>query len=165
MKRPTTNYLVNKNMKKILTMAIFACMTALMMTSCSAFSDDSDPYGGTEAAKNLSGVWKLKTVTRNSVDITSLMDFSKFKLNLNSDGTYTIDNYLPFIVLDNGTWSIDDPSYPFLLSFKEQSANAALDVELSYPVVNGSRALSITFSPGCFTNKYTYTLERVSTGK
>lgn len=159
------NLLGNDNMKKLLTMAVVACMTALMMTSCSAFSDDSDPYDGTEAAKNLSGVWKLKTVTRNSIDITSFMDFSKFTLNLNTDGTYTIDNYLPFIVRENGTWAIDDPSYPFLLSFKEQSANAALDVELSYPVVNGSRALAITLSPGCFTNTYTYTLERVSTGK
>jgi len=152
-------------MKKILKLALFSFLTAIAITSCSAFSDDSDPYGGTEAAKNLSGVWKLKTVTRNSIDITSLMDFSKFTLNLNSDGTYTIDNYLPFIVRESGTWAIDNPQYPFLISFKESSANASVDVELSYPVVNGSRALSITHSPGCYSNSYTYTLERVSTGK
>lgn len=143
-------------------LAFCSLLTVLAMTSCSTFSDDSDPYGGTEAAKDLSGVWKLKTVTRNSIDITSLMDFSKFTLNLNSDGTYTIDNYLPFIVRESGTWAIDNPQYPFLISFKESSANASVDVELSYPVVNGRRALSITHSPGCYTNTYTYTLERVS---
>lgn len=146
-------------------LAFCSLLTVLAMTSCSTFSDDSDPYGGTEAAKDLSGVWKLKTVTRNSIDITSLMDFSKFTLNLNSDGTYTIDNYLPFIVRESGTWAIDNPQYPFLISFKESSANASVDVELSYPVVNGRRALSITHSPGCYTNTYTYTLERVSTNQ
>jgi hypothetical protein len=152
-------------MNKIMKLAFCSLLTVLAMTSCSTFSDDSDPYGGTEAAKDLSGVWKLKTVTRNSIDITSLMDFSKFTLNLNSDGTYTIDNYLPFIVRESGTWAIDNPQYPFLISFKESSANASVDVELSYPVVNGRRALSITHSPGCYTNTYTYTLERVSTNQ
>ncbi len=152
-------------MKKLLTRVAVACLTALVAASCSTFSDDTNPYGGKEAVKDLSGVWKLKTVTRNSIDITTQMDFSKFTLNLNSDGSYSIDNYLPFIVRENGTWCTDDPAYPFMLSFKEQTANASIDVELSYPIVNGKRALSITHSPGCYSNTYTYTLERVSTEK
>lgn len=165
MRQQTNNHLGRYNMKKIMKMAFVTLMSAMMVTSCSSFDDDTNPYGGQEAAKDLSGVWKLKSVTRNSIDITSLMDFSKFTLNLNSDGSYSIDNYLPFIVRESGVWSTDDPNYPFLISFKEQSANASIDVELSYPVVNGSRSLAITHSPGCTSNSYTYTLERVSTGK
>lgn len=159
------SHLQQKDMKNLLTKAVVVCLTALATASCGTFSDDTDPYGGKEAAKDLSGVWKLKTVTRNSIDITTQMDFSQFTLNLNTDGSYSIDNYLPFIVRESGTWAIDDPSYPFVISFKEQSANASIDVELSYPIVNGKRALSITHSPGCYSNTYTYTLERVSTGK
>ncbi len=152
-------------MKNSLKMAFVALMAALFVSSCSTFSDDTEPYNVQEAVKDLSGVWALKTVTRNNVDITSQMDFTQFRLNLNSDGTYTIDNYLPFIVMENGTWGIDNPLYPFLLSFKEVSANASLDVELSYPIVNGKRALSITHSPGCYTNSYTYLMERVADAK
>ena len=159
------SHLQLKDMKNLMTKVAVVCLTMLAMASCGTFSDDTDPYGGKEAVKDLSGVWKLKTVTRNSIDITTQMDFSQFTLNLNSDGTYSIDNYLPFIVRESGTWGTDDPTYPFMLSFKEQSTNASIDVELSYPIVDGKRALSITHSPGCYTNTYTYTLERVSTDK
>ena len=145
-------------MKYSLKMAFIALIATLFVSSCGTFSDETDPYNAKEAAKDLSGVWRLKTVTRNNVDITSQIDFSQFRLRLNADCTYTIDNYLPFIVFENGTWGIDNPQYPFLLSFKEASASASLDVELSYPVVDGKRALSITHSPGCYSNSYTYVM-------
>ncbi len=159
------SHLLQKDMKRLLTRVVVASLTVLAVASCGTFSDETNPYGGKEALKDLSGVWKLKTVTRNGIDITTQMDFSKFTLNLNSDGSYFIDNYLPFIVRENGTWCTDDPACPFMISFKEQTANASIDVELSYPVVNGKRALAITHSPGCYSNTYTYILERISTYK
>ncbi len=150
-------------MKNIIKTFMFVVVGALLF-SCSAFNDDTDPYNVTEASKDLSGVWKLKTVTRNNIDITNQMDFTQFTLSLNHDGTYSIQNYIPFIVREDGTWGIDNPDYPFLLTFKESSSSEATNVELSYPVVDGKRALSITHSPGCFRNSYTFTMERVSTG-
>ena len=130
------------------------------MTSCSQFSDDSSPYDVAEAVKGLDGVWKLKTVTRNGIDITSDMDFSKFALHMNSDGTYHIENYLPFVVEKDGTWKTDDPHYPFRLSFLENGTAGDVSVDFNIPVVNGQRSLQITLSPGCASNVYTYMLEK-----
>jgi len=132
----------------------------LLLMSCSQFSDDSKPYDVTEVAKNVSGVWKLKSVTRNDIDITSDMDFSKFELHITNDGRYHIENYLPFVVEKDGKWTTDDPLYPFQLSFLEDGAVSSVDVNFNFPVVNGQRSLLITLSPGCASNKYTYTLER-----
>ena len=135
-------------------------MAAILTVSCSTFSDETNPYGGGEAMKNMSGTWKLQTVTRNGVDITGSMDFTRFQLHLKSDGTYNIENYLPFVVREDGTWSVNDPYYPMLLSFKENGAADGINLNFNYPVVDGKRSLSITLSPGCHSNTYVYTLYR-----
>ena len=137
-----------------------ALFIGMSMTGCSQFSDDSNPYDVAEAVKGLDGVWKLKTVTRNGIDITSDMDFSKFALHMNSDGTYHIENYLPFVVEKDGTWKTDDPHYPFRLSFLENGTAGDVSVDFNIPVVNGQRSLQITLSPGCASNVYTYMLEK-----
>ncbi|MBQ8047750.1 MAG: DUF5004 domain-containing protein [Prevotella sp.] len=137
----------------------FLAFAALvLMASCSTFNDDSNPYDVEEAVKDMSGIWKLKTVTRNGVDITKSMDFTRFQLQLNSDGSYHIQNYLPFVVNGSGTWSVNDPKHPMLLSFMENGASEAISLDFNYPVVNGDRAISITLSPGCYSNTYVYTL-------
>ena len=83
-----------KNISKMLSMILIVGG----LVACNAFSDSTDPYAATEALKDLSGVWKLKSVVRNDVDITKEMDFTQFALHMNSDGTFHIDNYLPFVV-------------------------------------------------------------------
>ena len=133
-----------------------------IFASCSTFSDDTDPYGAVEGLKDLSGAWKIENVTRNNIDITRAVDFSQFTLHLIADGTYHIENYLPFVVRQNGTWGIDDPQYPFNLSFKENGQGENMTVELKYPISNGERKLFITLSPGCSSNKYVYQLIRTS---
>ena len=133
-----------------------------IFASCSTFNDDTDPYGAVEGMKDLSGAWKIENVTRNNIDITRAVDFSQFTLHLLADGTYHIDNYLPFVVRQNGTWGIDDPQYPFNLSFKENGQGENMTVELKYPISNGERKLFITLSPGCSSNKYVYQLIRTS---
>lgn len=137
-----------------------ALLMALLLTSCSQFADDTSPYSVPEAVKNVSGVWTLKNVTRNDIDITSDMDFSKFELHITNDGRYHIENYLPFVVEKDGTWTTDDPLYPYQLSFHEDGATSRVNVNFNFPVVNGQRTLLITLSPGCASNVYTYVLER-----
>lgn len=61
----------------------------------------------------------MSAVSRNGIDITDMMDFTRFHIVLNEDNTYEIENYLPFIVKANGSWSVDDPIYPFHLLLKE----------------------------------------------
>lgn len=136
----------------------FILMLISIMVSCSTI----DVYNVEESVKDISGVWKLQLVSRNGVDITESMDFSQFALNLNSDGTYTIDNYLPFVVKENGTWNTDNPTMPFQILFKEGSKSEPVKVELNYPIVNGSRSLTIKLSPGCYSNTYVYQLIRTS---
>jgi len=144
---------------------IVMVVVALTMAACSTFNDDSNPYGTSEAMKDMSGVWRLKTVTRNGVEITKQMDFSKFRLHLNTDGKNRIENYLPFVVSNDGTWAVNDPQHPMQLSFKENGAAEGIDLDFNYPMSDGSRSLSITLSPGCPANSYVYMLYRENGGK
>ena len=47
-----------KNISKMLSMILIVSG----LVACNAFSDSTDPYAATEALKDLSGVWKLKSV-------------------------------------------------------------------------------------------------------
>lgn len=113
-----------------------------------------------EAPKDISGNWQVIKATRNGTDITSIVDFSQFKLNFNS-GSYTLVNRLPFLVSQSGTYSLDDPQYPFQISFTP-SGSKAVATAFTYPIVNGARQLSITFSPGCANNSYVYTFQKAN---
>lgn len=136
------------------------CALFCLMFSCSLLEDEKPVYS--ESAKNLDGTWKIIKAYRNEVDITGLMDFTQFRLSFKQDHTYTIENYLPFIVGKDGVWSLDDPQYPFRLSFTADGSPDALQTTISYPIVNGHRQIGLTFSPGCKNNNYTYLLEKTT---
>jgi len=137
-------------MPLVLLMAI-----AAFIMSCD--DDDVDPVQ--EAPKQLSGSWQIVQIFRNEVDMTGSIDASKFRLNFSSDGTYTIDNYLPFVVRSNGKFSLDDPQYPFKIIFREDATQESVSIGFTYPVVLGKRQIHLSFSPGCANNKYEYVLE------
>ena len=143
--------------KMIVVTLLLVCITS----SCDEFKDQS-PDIQEEGIKDVSGSWKIMKASRNGVDITTSFDFSKFRLNINQDKTYSIDEYIPFLVRDNGTWDTDDAHYPFKLSFKEANAPEPIVSILNYPVSGGKRVIKLTFTPGCHSNSYTYELERVS---
>ena len=64
------------------------------------------------------------------------------------------------MVEKDGKWMTDDPRYPFRLSFVESGSETGVSVDFNIPVVNGQRALQLSFSPGCASNVYTYKLEK-----
>lgn len=66
------------------------------MSACNTFKDEITPDSYMEVPKQLDGKWQLKTVIRNGTDISEVMDFSQFRLIMNKDNTYNIENYLPF---------------------------------------------------------------------
>jgi hypothetical protein len=115
-----------------------------------------------EAPKSLEGQWKIIKVLRNDLDITTAMDFSKFKIRFSADNTYTLENYVPFLVKKEGRYALDDPQYPFKISLQEDGDATQLTTDLNYPIVNGKRQLSITFSPGCNANQYVYVFEKIT---
>lgn len=136
-------------------------LAMIMLVAClSCDNNASDPPQ--EPIKNIEGSWKVVSVTRNDVDITDAVDFSQFKINFNQDNTYSFENYLPFIVKEQGTWSLDDPQYPFKINFMENTNAEAIATDLTYPIVQGKRQIRISFSPGCHANTYAYVLERVN---
>ena len=143
-------------MKNILKTALVISLAGIMGVSCDSYKDVETPEELVEHDKNLSGVWQLSRVKRNSIDITDAMDFSQFRLHLNSDNSYELENRLPFPVEENGEWSVDDPTHPFQLTFREYDAQDGIDVAIQYPIVEGCRQLTITHSPGCKSNKYEY---------
>jgi hypothetical protein len=113
-----------------------------------------------EALKDITGNWQVIKATRNGTDLTSIVDFSQFKLNF-ANGNYTLQNKLPFLVNQNGSFSLDDPQYPFKITFTATGAQPVSTV-FTYPVVNGKRQLSLTFSPGCANNSYVYVLQQIN---
>ena len=142
---------------------IYIWMLCLLFLAgaCDKF-ENNVPETPEEAVKEIDGVWKISKVTRNSIDITNLMDFTKFRIRFNLDNTYTINNYLPFSVKSDGTWSLDDPQYPFNLELTEANSDEPLITAFNYPITNGKRQIVLSFSPGCKKNIYTYTFEKTS---
>ena len=142
-------------------LVIGAFLTLTMISSCDTFEDEMTPDSYSETIKLVDGNWRLFTVSRNGIDITKYMDFSRFHIVLNKDNTYEIKNYLPFIVKGNGTWSVDDPQFPFHLIFREDGADETVETEIGFLTVDGERQLTIKLSPGCHTNTYVYTFKQV----
>ncbi|SRR5258706_7660576 len=116
-----------------------------------------------EPVKDLNALWRIQTVTRNETDITQFIDSVGFRLTLSSDNTYTLQgNNIPFLVnAAAGTWSVDDPQYPHNITFKPTDSTNAFTGSIATPVAQGNRTLNITFSPGCHSNAYVYTFEKV----
>ena len=142
-------------------LVIGAFLTLTMISSCDTFEDEMTPDSYSETIKHVDGNWRLFTVSRKGIDITKYMDSSRFHIVLNKDNTYEIKNYLPFIVKGNGTWSVDDPQFPFHLIFREDGADETVETEIGFLTVDGERQLTIKLSPGCHTNTYVYTFKQV----
>ena len=69
------------------------------------------------------------------------MDFKRFHVLLNKDNTYKLNNYLPFIVKNDGTWNVDDPIYPFHLILKEEGSEKEVKTEIGFLTVDGNADL------------------------
>ncbi|MFT4153395.1 DUF5004 domain-containing protein [Parafilimonas sp.] len=117
-----------------------------------------------EPVKDLNATWRIADITRNAVDITAYVDSAGFRLTLSGDKTYTLEgNNIPFLVnTASGTWSSDDPQYPYNLTLTPTDSTTSYTGSIATPVSGGQRTLSITFSPGCYSNTYIYTFEKMN---
>ncbi|ANH83061.1 hypothetical protein A8C56_20585 [Niabella ginsenosidivorans] len=111
-----------------------------------------------EASKNIVGTWKIASVIRNGVDITPYFDFAPFSIEFKEDGSYIVNNQAPFVISKNGTWSLDDPTHPLHISFRQEGASQTFTNEFDYPVVEGARRIVLRGAPGCTSNTYQYSL-------
>jgi hypothetical protein len=113
-----------------------------------------------ESIKTIAGSWGIIHATRGGTDLTSGFDFTHFRIVF-TDSTYVIDSLVPFIVKTNGKWAFDDPQYPFNITFKPTDS-ASVTTPFSFPVTGGVRNIILSFSPGCTSNIYQYTLQKVN---
>jgi len=137
-------------------------LSLLVCTSCK--KDVINP--ATESVKDLSGTWRIVKASRNGTDLialadTNIINFNKFSITFKS-GSYTLSNLLPFIVTQNGTYALDNPQYPFQITFNQTGASTPVATAFTYPIVNGVRVLTLIFSPGCPQNSYSYSLQKVN---
>jgi hypothetical protein len=129
----------------------------IFFTSCKTTKDAL-----VEPQKDLNGTWKIVNVTRNTVDITEYIDSTGFRLTLSNDNSYTLQsNNIPFVVNSSGKWSVDDPQYPYNLSFNPTDSSSTFISSIGTPASKGLRNLEVTFSPGCHANSYVYTFEKI----
>jgi hypothetical protein len=113
-----------------------------------------------ESTKDLTGTWKVIQATRNGTNLIPLFDFSQFSITFSgSAGTYTLNNPVPFIVPANGKFSLDDPQYPYSITFTA-AGGQPVPTAFTYPIINGAREIIMTFSPGCAQNSYVFTLSK-----
>lgn len=112
-----------------------------------------------EPIKDITGTWRVVSLTRNGEELAQRLDLSKFKINFKSDGTYVLQDKLAFPVTDGGTYKLNDAQYPAGLLLTQQGQQAKA-IKFQFPVVAGKRQLSLTFSQGCAGNTYQYNFTR-----
>lgn len=149
---------LNQSKMKRFSLLLFTVFV-LAFTGCAPDTDSGRNAG--EPDKDISGSWSVIKVMRNGQDITSMVNFSQFRVNFLEDGTYNFENYLPFVVREPGTYSLDDRQYAFKINFQTNSQQTQ-SVDFTFPIIDGNRQIIISGSPGCESNSYTYTLQRVS---
>lgn len=141
---------------------LLVALSALIWASCKV--DKITPVS--EPIKDLTGTWKVIKASRNGSDLFALVDtnvvsFNKFTITFKGNA-YTLNNPLPFIVSQNGTYALDNPQYPFSIAFTQTGSSAPASTAFTYPIVNGVRVLTLVFSPGCPQNSYSYSLVKVN---
>lgn len=146
---------------------IFGFIGALLAAQFTACK--TEEFYFSEPVKDIGGTWKVIKVTRNDADITERAG-NGFQITFQADSaggsalTYEMgDNSLPFLVSKNGVWAFDDPAYPFTISFRPEGSEAVTTIPFMFPVTEGVRQISLSFSPGCNDNVYEYLLEEDNT--
>ncbi|BAU52932.1 DUF5004 domain-containing protein [Mucilaginibacter gotjawali] len=137
---------------------LFIAAMALLWTSCKM--ERIAPV--TESKKDLTGTWKVVQATRNGTNLLPIYDFTQFSIKFDATtGNYNLLNPVPFIVGADGKFSLDDPQYPYKLTFTA-TGGAAVATAFNYPIINGTRQIIMTFSPGCSQNTYVFTLSKTN---
>ncbi len=151
-------YLLKKKRSNSFSLLLLTALVISLLTYCE--NPVNVPEGAfAEHAVDLQGNWAIQRVLRNGEDITSLLDFSGFQLNLSMDAQGPTDFQLqnggaPFIVLQDGQWAYNDPVYPTAVSFTV--GGEKMEADFYQPPISKDKTFSLTFSLGCQDNIYIY---------
>ncbi len=118
-----------------------------------------------EHTVDITGVWKVKKVLLNNVDISQIFDFDQISLTLKMNQMPTDfeieTGTAPFPVQNGGRWEYNDPAYPTSMVFISDGGEES--VQFATPPISGESFFTVSFSLGCADNLYTYFFEKVST--
>src|SRR5690606_41739814 len=106
---------------------------ALMVAGLAGVSSCEDGISDmetTETVKDITGSWKVIRLTRNGADLSQRLDLSDFRIQFNTDGSYTLAEQLPFIADAPGTYKLSDPQYPFALVLQPEGGQAVVVARL-----------------------------------
>lgn len=127
-----------------------------------------------EPVKDINGSWKIVKVVRNTVDITKNVKVDNFQLDFQVDssdaslpgggaGEYHITRGAPFVVNKDGKWKLNNPAFPFTISFSPESdPDENIELAFSYLVIGGKYQIKLVLQPGCPSNTYEYYLSKVN---
>ena len=152
--------------KKLIPRTIYkaACVLLLALAMASCKTEQMVP-NVTEPIKDINGTWAITSATLNGTEMinlpSSMTHLSDFTITF-TDGKYTIQNPVPFIVSTDGAYKFNDPQYPLDITFTAAGETAPVKSTFLFPVVQGQRRVTLTFSPGCTKNVYKYTLKKIN---
>lgn len=139
-------------MKSKIFRIFYLLLTAITLFSC---KDELAEVITDESVKDITGSWKVVSLTRNGEELAQRIDLSKFRIIFKPDGTYTLQDKLAFAVAGPGSYKLNDPQYPYSVVLTEQGKSAK-SIRFLFPVIEGKRQMSLTLSPGCAGNTYQY---------
>ncbi|MBD1424555.1 DUF5004 domain-containing protein [Sphingobacterium arenae] len=142
---------------KHLLLFVFIAFGYLFHVSC---EDEMANIVTDEPVKDITGSWKVVQLMRNGEDLSQRLNLTDFRVDFKADGNYILANELPFVLVGSGTYTLNDPQYPFSVLLTADGESEQIAVKLQYPVVRGKRQLSLSFSLGCAGNTYQYNFER-----
>ncbi len=139
----------------------------VLFVTCAMACEEPDvqiPEGALqEQTVDLAGEWQVVRAQVNQIDITDKFDFSQIKLTLQMNGAptdYQVDaGAAPFPILENGSWSYNDLTYPTSVELKSNSRWSILDYAV--PPISGDVSFSLSFTLGCPDNVYIYDFRRI----
>jgi len=145
----------------------FKSFTLILLMSWAVACEEPDvqiPDGALqEQTVDLEGQWQVVRAYINQVDVTDRFDFSQVRLSLQMIGgptDFQIEpGTAPFPVLENGTWSYNDLTYPTSVQLTVTDESRVLD--FAAPPISGDISFSLSFSLGCVDNIYTYDFQRI----
>src|SRR5690606_36333659 len=94
---------------KQLLLFVFVTYGYLFHASC---EDDMANIVTDEPVKDITGSWKVIQLTRNGEDLSQRLNLTDFRIDFKEDGSYTLANGLPFVLVGSGTYTLNDPQYP-----------------------------------------------------
>ena len=152
--------------KKLIPRTVYkvVCVLLLAVAMASCKTEQMVP-NFTEPVKDINGTWAITSATQNGTELINLPNtmthFSDFTITF-ADGKYTLQNPVPFIVSTDGEYKFNDPQYPLEVSFTATGETTPVKSTFLFPVVQGQRRVTLTFSPGCTKNVYKYTLKKIN---